>query len=298
MSLPPGLERGKEREGNSRGSKSPRLTYTASIESHNEIRRLKDELVSERRSKDSLIDIERGRVDSMQKQIDSLKQHMSESDARLVEAEQRFKESQRRLAVAESMIENQKLEMEAAEARYQKEKRDVERERETYRQGTIIDRTMLESLSKAFDEQREKSLALMSQNIDSAMQLEGMKSLCEAARSSVMAYQEHAIKLQTEVARLESENKANRVEAAEFLEKIKIKESELLSQYRKGMENELMQAKAESERRMQAITSELEIEKRTCQNLRASLKNVDANMNGKDAETRKMIDDLRMQVSE
>jgi hypothetical protein len=113
---------------------------------------------------------------------------------------------------------------------------------------------MLESLSKAFDEQRDKSLTLMSQNIDSAMQIEGMKSLCEAAQSSVMAYQEHAIKLQTEVARLESENKSNRVEAAEFLEKVKIKESELLSQCRREMENELMKAKADNEKRLQAIT--------------------------------------------
>jgi chromosome segregation ATPase len=108
--------------GGARGSKSPRLTYTASIETHDEIRRLKDELVSERRSKDSLIDIERGRVDSMQKQIDSLKQHMSNADARLAEAEQRVKESQRRLAVAESMIETPKLEMETAEARYLRER--------------------------------------------------------------------------------------------------------------------------------------------------------------------------------
>jgi hypothetical protein len=138
----------------------------------------------------------------------------------------------------------------------------------------------------------------MSQNIDSARQVEGMKMLCEAARSSVMAYQQHAIQLQTEVARLESENKSNRAEAAEFLEKIKLKESELLSQYRKGMENELMKAKAESERRTQAITTELETEKRTCQNLRASLKNVDANADGKDAEARKMMDELRIQASE
>jgi hypothetical protein len=229
MSLPPGLERGKEREGSSRGSKSPRLTYTASIETHNEIRRLKDELVSERRSKDSLIDIERGRVDSMQKQIDSLKQLKSDADARLAEAEKRFTESQRRLAVAENMIENQKIEMDAAEARYLRERRDVEREWETYRQGTIIDRTMLESLSQAFDEQREESLALMSQNIDSAGQVEGMKMLCDAAKSSVMAYQDHAIKLQTEVTRLENESKSNRAEAAEFLEKVKLKESELFS---------------------------------------------------------------------
>jgi chromosome segregation ATPase len=90
---------------------------------------LKDELVSEKRSKDSVIETEHGKIDSMQKQIEALKQYVSQADARLVEADQHYKESQRRLAVAEGRIQTQKLEMDAAEMKYQREMRDVERER-------------------------------------------------------------------------------------------------------------------------------------------------------------------------
>jgi hypothetical protein len=95
MSLSPGLERRSERDGSARGSKSPRRSCTASVETYNEVRRLRDELTSERRSKDLTIDIERGKVNACQKQVESLKQHVSSTDAKLVEIDQHYQESQR-----------------------------------------------------------------------------------------------------------------------------------------------------------------------------------------------------------
>jgi hypothetical protein len=196
--MPPGLSGQKDREGSTRDSKSPRLTnYSANVEGQGEIRRLKDEHASELRATASLVDIERGKNDALKKHVESLNVELVKANFKILEAQDGFADIKRRLDIAESTVQSQRQEMVAAEAKYQSDMRAFELAREQHRQDTAVDRSMLDSLNQAFENQKAKSMMFMSQNIDSMIKVEELKQLCDAAQTSISAYQNHLSSLRT-----------------------------------------------------------------------------------------------------